>query len=160
MSRRPAVTTARLSPRKNQGSKTTKESCNDQANHHHRPVAKPPPTDVHEALGLYQDIVCALEHLVPKLPERMLKAHVHSKETARNETDNLAHELRRARRGIKHKNEGYLNRGDLVRDIGSALEWSGVADIPAGSEVARCQLEQVLELIRPLCLRHGAEVAA
>jgi hypothetical protein len=116
------------------------------------------PTDVHTGLGLFQDIICALEHIAPQLSPLLVNASMASKDTARVETDNLAYELRRIRRGIRYQDSAHLNRGELAHDVESALEWSGVAEKPTGDKVARARLEEVVEILRPYLKIHGIEM--
>ncbi len=128
---------------------------------HIEPWPASPAKDAREAIALYSDIVCALEHVAPTLA---LLADTSVSQWKRDnaviETDNLSYELRRARallRGLQPV--GYLGGNEFSLDIQSALEWSGVINLKKGDPKAIKILNSALAIILPYCELHGVEVA-
>ena len=113
--------------------------------------------DAREAVAIYSDIVCALEHVAPSLNLLAVEGvQAGRKDMARSETDNLAHELRRARAlQVKHQPDTYLNEQGLLLDIESALRWSCIERLASGDARAVETLAAIQELLRPLYERHG-----
>lgn len=121
------------------------------------PWPQQPAKDAREAVAIYADIICALEHVTPSLnlfaDDRVQDFR---RETARIETDNLAYELRRARSLlVKHHPDTYLNEQGLRHDIESALKWSGIENLARGEARAIGMLKAIQELLYPHYEFHG-----
>jgi hypothetical protein len=91
--------------------------------------------------------VCELERIAPQTG-LLAGESQYTQESAVGLTDSQAYELVRIRRLLGTSSRGYLNRGDLAREVQSALSWA-LGDAKRDDPVARREVEAVLALIQP-----------
>jgi len=103
--------------------------------------------------------VYELERIAPQIG-LLADADQHTLESAVSLTDCLDYELRRVRRLLwGAQRVGYLNRGELARDVQSAIDWSGIENLDKNDPKASKEIKAILAALAPVCEYFGIEVA-